>query len=130
VRFLADHNVEGQAASLWGTLAAEGWLSLLPLELVTFTDVGLPVASDDRTVWRFAQANSLILITANRRMRGANTLEETIRTENTGASLPVLTIGNLARVDERLYREQCAVRLVEIVLSIEDFRGTGRLYLP
>jgi hypothetical protein len=130
VRFLSDHNVEGQTALLWGTLAVEGWLSLLPLELVTFIDVGLPVDADDRTVWRFAQENSLVLITGNRRMRGMDTLEETIRAENTASALPVLTVGNIARMDERLYREQCAVRLVEIALSIEDFRGTGRLYIP
>jgi hypothetical protein len=31
--FLADHNLEGQAVLLWGTLATEGWLTLLPLRV-------------------------------------------------------------------------------------------------
>ncbi len=33
---LADYNLEGQAILLWGTLATEGWLNLLPLRLVMF----------------------------------------------------------------------------------------------
>jgi len=47
---LVDHNMRGQAILLWGTLAAEGWLDLLPLRLATFADVGLPVESTDRAV--------------------------------------------------------------------------------
>jgi hypothetical protein len=39
---LADHNLEGQAVLLWGTLAAEGWLALPPLRLVMFHEVGCP----------------------------------------------------------------------------------------
>jgi hypothetical protein len=37
---LVDHNLKGQALLLWGTLAAEGWFTLLPLHLLTFEDVG------------------------------------------------------------------------------------------
>jgi hypothetical protein len=32
----------------------------------------LPKDSSDRVVWRFAQANQMILLTANRRMKGKN----------------------------------------------------------
>ena len=39
---LADHNLEGQAVLLWGTLATEGWLGLVPMRLVLFHEVGLP----------------------------------------------------------------------------------------
>ena len=67
---LVDHNLRGQALLLWGTLAAEGWLALLPLRLVTFEDVGLPVNSSDRTVWQFAQTNRMLLLTGNRSMKG------------------------------------------------------------
>src|SRR5712692_1726412 len=52
---LVDHNMKGQAILLWGTLAAAGWLDLLPMRLVTFEDVGLPVDCNDCLVWRFAQ---------------------------------------------------------------------------
>ena len=47
---LADHNLEGQAILLWGTLATEGWLTLLPLRLLMFHEVSLPADSTDREV--------------------------------------------------------------------------------
>ena len=80
---LVDHNMEGQAVLLWGTLAAEGWLELVPLRLVTFAEVGLSLESNDRIVWRFAQAQRLLLLTDNRSMKGVDSLEQTIREENT-----------------------------------------------
>lgn len=115
---------------LWGTLAAEGWLELCPFRLVTFAQVGLPVESSDRAVWRFAQAPGTILLTHNRNMKGEDSLEQTIREENAPASLPVLTIGRVERLRERPYRERCAIRLVEIGLEVEQYLGTGRIYIP
>jgi hypothetical protein len=103
---LADHNLEGQAILLWGTLATEGWLDLLALRLVTLQDVGLRTDSSDRDVWRFAQVQQLVLLTGNRRMKGVDSLEQTIREENTWISLPVLTIGSIEQLDERVYRER------------------------
>jgi hypothetical protein len=46
---LVDRNIEGQAVMLWGTLAAGGWLELLPMTMARFVDVGLPFDSSDRT---------------------------------------------------------------------------------
>lgn len=127
---LVDHDIEGQVTVLWGTLAAEGWLTLFPLHMLTFGQVGLPVDSSDRTVWRFAQSQGLILLTNNRNMKGEDSLERTIREEKTSTSLPVITIGRVSRLRERSYREQCAVRLVEICLEIEKYLGVGRLFIP
>jgi hypothetical protein len=87
MNFLIDYNMRGQAALLWGTLAAEG-------------------------------------------MKGIDSLEQVIREENTGTSLPVVTIGNKERLDEKRYREQCASRLVEILFDLENYMGVGRLYIP
>jgi len=115
---------------LWGTLTAEGWPELLALRLLTFPQVGLPYNSSDREVWRFVQAQQMLLLTANRRMRGEDTLEHTIREENTLTSFPVLTIGNAARLVERAYRERCAIRLVEIGLELQNYLGTGRVFIP
>ncbi|HBL13264.1 MAG TPA: ACP S-malonyltransferase, partial [Cyanobacteria bacterium UBA11162] len=53
-----------------------------------------------------------------------------IREENTSTSLPVLTIGTLDRFSDRKYREQCAVRLVDILLDLENYRGVGRIFIP
>jgi hypothetical protein len=55
--FLIDHNLEGHAVILLGNIANQGWLALLPIRFVTFEEIGLSVDSDDRIVWRFAQAN-------------------------------------------------------------------------
>jgi hypothetical protein len=130
VKILADHNLEGQAILIWGTLAAEGWLDLLPLQLLTLEDIGLPADSSDRDIWRFAQNQRMILLTGNRRMRAPDSLEQTIRAENTDTCLPVITIGSVERMDERAYRERCAICLVEIVLDIDRYLGAGRVYIP
>lgn len=63
-------------------------------------------------------------------MRGDYSLQRTLREENTPSSLPVLTIGSIDRMDERDYREQCAERLIEIVLDLEIYLGTSRLFIP
>ena len=72
----------------------------------------------------------MILLTANRPMKGIDSLEQTIREENTSTSLPVLTIGTLDRFSDRKYREQCAVCLVDILLDLENYRGVGRIFIP
>src|SRR5262249_20514593 len=127
---LADHNLEGQAILLWGTLATEGWLTLLPLRLVMFHEVGLPADTTDREVWRYAQAHQMVLLTGNRRKKGQDSLEQVIREENTPTSLPVITVARVNRLDERAYRERCSSRLVEIMLDIESYVGVGRIYIP
>ncbi len=57
-------------------------------------------------------------------------MEQVIRENNSLQSLPVVTIGNKERLDEQIYREQCASRLVEILLEIENYLGVGRVYIP
>jgi predicted nuclease of predicted toxin-antitoxin system len=127
---LSDHDIEGYAQLLWGTLASVGWLDLIHLELTTFREIDLPVSSNDRQVWRFAQANNFILITNNRNMKDETSLERTIREENRLNSLPVLTIGNIERLADLAYRERCADVLVEISLDLENHLGRGRIYIP
>ena len=105
-------------------------MELCPLSLVTFVQAGLPVDSSDRTVWRFAQAHGMILLTHNRNMNAADSLEQTIREENTPTSLPVITLGRAERLRASAYRERCVVRLIEIALEIEQYLGTGRLFIP
>jgi hypothetical protein len=130
VILLVDHNLEGQAVLLQGVLAAEGWIDLLSLRFVTLREVGLPLNSSDRTIWRFSQVQQMLLLTGNRRKRGADSLERTIHEENTLTSLPVITVSNAERMDERSYREHCGISLVRIILDLENYRGTGRIYLP
>jgi predicted nuclease of predicted toxin-antitoxin system len=128
--FLIDYNLRGQAALLWGTIAAEGWFEIVPIRFVGFEEVGLLENSSDRLVWQVAQTHQMIILTANRNMKGDDSLEQVIREDNTMTSLPVVTIGNKERLDEQNYREQCASRLVEILFDLENYLGVGRLYIP
>ena len=130
ITILVDHDMEGQAFLLWGTLSAMGWPELLPMRLARFVDVGLPYDSTDREVWRFVQANQMLLLTNNRNMEGLESLEQTIRDEGHSTALPVITIGRAERIRERLYREQYVARLLEIIVDLDDYRGVGRIFIP
>ncbi|NEP59761.1 MAG: ACP S-malonyltransferase [Symploca sp. SIO2G7] len=128
--FLVDYNLDGYALVFLGMLAKLGWLELISVQFITFREAGLPTESNDRIVWRYAQENHMIILTANRNMKGDDSLEEVIREENTEKSFPIVTIGNLGRLDEFDYRERCVERLIEIILDIEQYMGAGRLFIP
>lgn len=130
VIILIDHDIEGHARLLWNTLVSEGWTELCPIEMVMFADIGLASDSNDREVWRFAQTHQMVLLTANRNMSGKNSLEQTLREENISTSMPVLTVSREERLKEKYYREQCAEKLLEIVIDIDKYRGIGRLFIP
>jgi predicted nuclease of predicted toxin-antitoxin system len=129
--FLIDHNLERHAVVLLGNIANQGWLEIVPIRFASFQEVELSIDSTDRIVWRVAQANQMILLTANRKMKGKDALEKVLREENKSNSLPGITIGNADKVlDERAYRDQCVDRLLEIVIDIENYMGVGRLFIP
>lgn len=128
--FLIDHNIEGQSLILFGTITSERWLETLPIRFISFDEVELPITSSDRVVWRFAQENQMILLTANRSMRGEDSLEQVIREECLPTSLPVVTLANVDRIIEREYREECVDRLIEIALYLENYLGVSRLFVP
>jgi hypothetical protein len=125
-----DHDIEGQAALLLRTLESQGWVEMGLLQVATFSELSLPVETSDREVWRFAQRRRMLLLTGNRNMTGEDSLEQTIRDENRPDSIPVVAIGNVNRVVERAYREECATRLASICLDVESYLGTGRLFIP
>ena len=127
---LVDHNIEGQAALLWSMLHTLGWLDLVPMRMVRFSDVNLARSSNDRDIWHFVQAQQMILLTANRNMDGPDSLEQTIRDANQWTSLPVITISDADQLLDITYRERCATRLTEIVLYVNDYLGVGRLFIP
>jgi hypothetical protein len=122
--------MEGDAVLLWGVMAAEGLLELADAELATFKQVGLSTDTPDREVWRFVQGNRMILLTNNRNMDGPDSLELTLREEVTFHSLPVLTIGRKDRLENKAYRTRCASRLAEVIMEIEKYLGTTRIFIP
>jgi hypothetical protein len=127
---LIDHNIEGQATLLWEAFVRGGWLDLCPLRMETFAEVGLPLRTADREVWRFCQTTNRVLLTDNRNRKGSDSLDQTISEENNETALPVLTIGTTKHLIQREYRDRCATRICEIVLDLDNYRGTGRLFLP
>jgi hypothetical protein len=128
---LIDHNLNGHALVFFGAIASAGWLDIVPVRFVTFAAMDLPIDSNDRVVWRLAQENQMILLTANRSMKGKDSLEQVIREENTSASLPVITVGNADRLlNDSEYRGRCVESLIEVVLDIDSYRGARRIFIP
>ncbi|MBW4655440.1 MAG: ACP S-malonyltransferase [Kaiparowitsia implicata GSE-PSE-MK54-09C] len=131
MNFLIDHNLGGHAELLLGNIASQGWLELLQIRFVTFKEINLAIDSNDRIVWQLAQENQMILLTANRSMKGEDSLEQVLREENMTKSLPVITIGDPDRfLEDRDYRNRCVDRILEILVDIENFIGVGRLFIP
>jgi predicted nuclease of predicted toxin-antitoxin system len=95
---LIDHNLRGHALVFFGAIASQGWLEMISIQFVTFDALGLSMDSDDRVVWQQAQKNQMILLTANRSMKGKDSLEQVMREESTEDSLPVVTISNPDRL--------------------------------
>lgn len=129
---LSDHNCEGQARAIFRVLDLRGYLKLIPMDLRLFVDVDLSASAEDVVVWQYCQENEMVLLTGNRKTSDRErSLESIIRRLSTPRSLPVLTISNLRRVlFDAAYCQDCALRLAEIVLDIEIYRGAQRLYLP
>ncbi|MEG3930897.1 MULTISPECIES: ACP S-malonyltransferase [unclassified Microcoleus] len=131
MNFLVDHNLRGHAVLLSGSIVSSGWLDWVLIRFITFDEMSLPIDSDDRVVWRLAQSNPMILLTANRSMKGDNSLEQVMREEITSKSLPVITIGDADRLlNDSEYRQRCAIRLVEIVIDLNTYMGVSRLFIP
>lgn len=131
---LADHNADGHVEVLLRTLLSDEWLEMwneFDVPFLTFAELGLSSDVDDVTLWRTCQREQVVLITNNRNAEGPESLEYMIHTETTADCLPVLTLANAERIrTDREYAEQTAVRLLECLLDIENYRGTARIYVP
>jgi hypothetical protein len=131
---LADINIQGQVDILRLILEGEYWAELwrdLSLRVYYFADVGLDADTPDAVIWRLCQQQELILITANRNEDGPDSLETTIKNENTARSLPVLTLADAEGIRRgRSYAERVVEQLLDYLMNIDNCRGAGRLYLP
>lgn len=128
---LIDHNIEKHGKMLSDMLIQQGWANFIPVKVVIFDEVNLVMESSDREVWRVAQKHQLILLTANRRMVGEDSLEQVLREENTVQSLPVLTLSDSDRfAKESTYRNRCLIRILDILIDIENLMGSKRLFVP
>lgn len=131
IRLLADHDVERHSRLVWGQFSEVEWHGISISSLAMLADAGLPRTATDREIWSYCQQAGCLLITANRNMKGADSLEAVIRELGTATSLPVLTIADPERVlEDALYRELCAYRIADIALELDGNRGCARLFIP
>jgi hypothetical protein len=127
---LSDHDIEFYARLLWMQFTEAQWHRLGLASFAMFVDVGIRDDLPDREVWSYCQEHELLLLTANRNMDGDDSLEAAIRDLGQSDSLPVLTIVRPKWLMNPRYREDCAYRVAEVVLDIENLRGTGRQFIP
>lgn len=131
---LADVHMESYVEALVREMQSEYWVELwkyLGLTLYHFDDLGLAPTSTDVEIWQRCQAEQLCLITDNRNQDSEDSLENAIRDHNTPDSLPVFTIGKLARLrTNNTYALLVVENLYGYLLDIDRVRGAGRLYLP
>jgi hypothetical protein len=131
---LADNNVEGQVNRLLFLLRGDEWGEVwasLGLTVESFDSLGLGRDTPDDILWHVCQQRELLLITANRLQRSADSLEATIRQHGSPQSFPVVTLANADRIlEDRAYAERAVVKLLEYLLDIGNYRGVGRLYVP
>ncbi len=131
---VADANIQGQVEYLVQWMQADDWADFwqaLGLVLYRFEDVGLSASSTDLEIWNVCQSEQLVLITDNRNLDSEDSLEATIRRNNTPGSLPVFTIADMNEFrTSNSYVERVVEALYDYLLRIDDVRGTGRLYLP
>jgi hypothetical protein len=124
----------GQFRIVLRTLQTPAWRDLwaaLDIREETLGHLGLAKDVADDTLWWECQRRETILITGNRNAEGPESLEATIRQENSDRSLPVLTLADPVRISgDRAYAERVAERLLEVIIDLDNLRGSDRIYLP
>lgn len=131
---LSDVCIEAQAriivAILTGPFWQDMWVSL-QLHYRTFRELGLATDAVDVDIWELCQREQLVLLTANRNQDGPDSLEATIRARNLPTSLPVFTIADSEAIfHSRSYAERVAEHMLDALLTIDNLRGAGRIWLP
>jgi hypothetical protein len=131
---LIDVNIEGQGTLIGLRMQTSEWRELaaaLDVTFRTFREVGLDPASPDAVVWQFCQAHGCYLLTSNRNEDCEDSLEATLRRDETPTSLPVFTLPLADRVyHSPTFLDRVVEKLLDYVLDADNIRGTGRLYLP
>jgi hypothetical protein len=134
LRIMSDNDVRGHVSRLMDICQASPWAELwrdLECVLCSFEDLELPENATDAAVWQACQSGGVLLVTGNRNAEGQESLEVTIRRQNRPDCLPVLTLADPDRITrDRQYAESVVERLFDVLIDVEVFRGTGRLFLP
>jgi hypothetical protein len=130
---MSDHNIEGHFRALVAIWKTDVWNDVwtqLHLAVESFASLEIPTNVSDAELWHVCQARELVLFTANRNDDGPDSLQATISRYNGETNLPVITIANPDQFNaDRQYAAEVAERALEYLLEIENYRGTGRLYV-
>lgn len=127
---LVDNDLSGHLDYLIAAVREAGWEQDLALEFKRLRDCGLPYDCPDQEIWRYAQAQQLLIVTHNRNNKGETSLQATIERENVSSSLPVITISDKEKLKHPDYRRRVMARLIEIILYPEQYLGIGRIFVP
>jgi hypothetical protein len=130
ITILIDRDLEGFDVHLKAGLQEIGWDQLIRVEFKRLRDYGLPPDFPDQEIWRFVQAHRLLLITNNRNNDDETSLQATLQSENTLDALPVITVSDKDALKRSDYRRRAAQKLVDIIFDLDNYLGTGRLYIP
>jgi hypothetical protein len=128
---MADNDCRGQFGVLLALLESRTWSEFwakADCSVATFESLGLEGTASDAAVWHLCQEREIVLITSNRNQEGPESLEATIRASNTATSWPVITIADAKRVTQsKAHAERVVARLLDYLLDLDNYRGSGRL---
>jgi hypothetical protein len=130
ITILLDHDLEGRAMFFEAGLRETGWDQYLNIEFKRLRDFNLSDDSTDQEIWRYVQRERLLFITNNRNRDDDTSLEAVINSENRADSLPVLTVSAQDKLASAQYRQRVADKLALVVIEIDNYLGTGRVFLP
>ena len=130
ITVLLDNDISGHQELFTGTVYSTGWAEYHLVRFITLIEAGLTNDALDRDIWRYCQSHSFLLLTANRNQDDPDSLEQTLRDENREDALPVVTISDPQRLIEPVYRERCIHALIGIILDLNNYLGSARLFIP
>lgn len=133
---LADTNAQGHATYLRQLLRSMALLEILGavgIDLLDFSDVGLPSNIDDRSLWLWCQENRLVLFTDNRNQESASSLQATLHDLWKPGDFPVITVADKRRFEQDAdYRKRVAADVAELLFGVREgeYRDRDRIYVP
>lgn len=130
ITILLDHDLAGNGIFIEQGLKETGWDQLIQFRFTRLRDYGFPDNLPDQEIWRFVQTQRLLLVTNNRNSENETSLQATLRRESTFTSLPVVTVSNKDDLIQTEYRQRVAHSLASIVIDLENYLGTGRVFIP
>ena len=130
ITILLDNDLVGNGTFIAEGLKETGWDQLIQFHFKRLRDYGLPDNLPDQEIWRFVQTHRLLLVTNNRNDENETSLQATMRRENTPDAWPIITVSDKDALPQTDYRQRVAHRLAEIIIDLENYLGTGRLFVP